>query len=269
MAEELVATGLGGDVHRARAGIVFDYASEWAWQIQPQAHGFSHMAEVWAIYGALRKRGVDIDILSPGTSSFSGYDLVAIPALFSWTEPLRRAVSSYEGHLLVGPRTGSKTETFAIPDRLPPDLGHNLLDVRVARVDSTDPVYTVDVRGGGAVLRWRERLETGAETVLEDEEGLPVLVAQGPLHYQAASGDNALMQRIVDLLVDKTQIPTLKLPASVRCRSRGGLRIYVNYGAGRALLHPEADEVGYLLGTAEMPPAGVTVATLATGDRGP
>ena len=49
------------------------------------------------------------------------------------------------------------------------------------------------MRGGGAVRRWRERLDTRAEVILADEEGFPVLVAQGRLSYLAASGDRALM----------------------------------------------------------------------------
>jgi beta-galactosidase len=50
----------------------------------------------------------------------------------------------------------------------------------------------------------------------------------------------------------------------VRCRTRGGFRIYVNYGAGAAVLNAAGDEAGYVLGTADMPAAGVTVARLAT-----
>jgi beta-galactosidase len=39
----------------------------------------------------------------------------------------------------------------------------------------------------------------------------------------------------------------------------------VNYAAGPATLTPAADEAGYVLGSAAMPAAGVTVAKLATG----
>jgi beta-galactosidase len=114
------------------------------------------------------------------------------------------------------------------------------------------------------VGHWRERLDTRAQVVIEDEEDFPVLVAQGKLHYLAASGDWALMQRIVDHLLAEADVPTLTLPAGVRCRTRGNWRVYFNYGDTAANLVPAPDEKGYVLGTAQIEAAGVTVARLAT-----
>jgi len=264
VAEELRRVGIAGEAEKARVAIVYDYASEWAWQIQPQSAGFSHYAHVRAVYVAFRKRGIDVDILSPHTEDFSGYDVVAIPALFTWTEALRTAIGNFDGRLLIGPRSGSKTVNFSIPDRLAPDLPQNLLDLRVARVDSTNSTMEVPVKGGGTVHGWRERVEGKAETIIADEEDFPVLVAQGRLSYLAASGDKALLQRIADQLIADAGLVPLSLPAGVRCRKRGGFRIYVNYAATAATLTPAADEAGYVLGGADMPAAGVTVARLAT-----
>src|SRR5690606_101565 len=102
---------------------------------------------------------------------------------------------------LIGPRSGSKTEHFATPSRLGPDLPQNLLDARVARVDSLPAGVDVAVKGGGATRLWREKLETAAEVVMEDVEGVPVLVSQGKLFYLSASGDRALVQRVADYLI--------------------------------------------------------------------
>ena len=248
---------------KGRVAIVFDYQSEWAWDIQPQAKGFTHGAHVRSLYAAFRKHGVDIDILSPHTESFAGYDIVAIPALFAWNETLRSAIAAYDGHLLIGPRSGSKTENFSIPERLGPDLPANLLDAKVVRVDSVDPGVQIEVRGSGTLHHWRERIETNAELLIEDVDGWPVLIAQGRLHYLAASGSKSLVQRVVDLLIAEANLPTLALPAGVRCRTRDGFRIYVNYGTGGATLNGAPDETGYVLGSAEIPAAGVTVAKLA------
>ena len=124
----------------------------------------------------------------------------------------------------------------------------------------------IAVKGGGSVSLWRERLETRAEVSIEDEEGFPVLVAQGKVNYLAACGDRALMQRIIDQLLSEAGVPTLDLPASVRCRTRGKWRVYFNYGNSVAHIIKAADESHYVLGGAELPAAGVTVALLATGD---
>ena len=264
--EEIKSTGIGGVATKARVAIVYDYQSEWAWQIQPQSRGFTHYAHVRAAYTPLRKRGIDVDILSPHTDDFSGYDLVIVPALFAWNEALRTAIANFEGHLLIGPRAGSKTEDFAIPAQLGPDLPRNLLDAKVARVDSLNPIHEVSVKGGGSVHHWRERLDTRAEVVMEDEEDFPVLVAQGKLYSLAASGDKALMQRIIDKLIEEAALPTLTLPAGVRCRKRGGFRIYFNYADTAATLVPAADEAGYVVGSAAIGPAGVTIARLARVD---
>lgn len=264
VAEELKLTAIDGPVGKARVALVFDYDSEWAWEVQPQSDGFTHGAHVRDIYAAFRKHGVDIDILSPKTKSFDGYDIVAIPALFAWTEELREAVAGFEGHLLIGPRTGSKTKNFSIPTRLGPDLSPNLLDARVMRVDSVPGHVSIPVKGGGSSRLWREKVETRGEVVMEDSEGVPVLISQGKLFYLTTSGDRALLQRIADHLIAEADLPILTLPAGVRTRTRGGYRVYVNYSASPATLSPAADETGYVVGNSEVPAAGVTVARLAT-----
>ena len=100
---------------------------------------------------------------------------------------------------------------------------------------------------------------------MEDERGDAVLLSQGKLFYLAASGNKALMQRVVDYLIAEADTPTLDLPAGVRCRVRGNFRVYVNYAATGQTLIPASDEAGYVLGGADIPAAGVTVARLARG----
>ena len=263
VAQELAATAIKGAAAKGRVAIVFDYQSEWAWEIQPQAKGFSHGAHVRALYAAFRKHGIDIDIISPHTTSFSGYEIVAVPALFAWNETLRTAIEEFEGYLLIGPRSGSKTDNFSIPAGLAPDLSSNLLDAKVMRIDSIDPSVEVEVKGSGAVRLWRERIETKVNVIIEDVEGWPVLIAQGKLHYLGASGTKALIQRVVDYLIAEAELPTIELPAGVRCRVRDGLRVYVNYSNTSASLALAADEIGYVLGSEELPAAGVSVARLA------
>lgn len=261
---ELAETALAGTVGKARVALVYDYQSEWAWQVQPQAAGFTHGAHVRALYSAFRRHGLDIDVLSPETTSFAGYDIVAIPALFAWNDALRRAIADFEGRVLIGPRSGSKTEHFSFPAALGPDLGRNLLDARVARVDGLPPGISVPVKGGGAVRLWRERLDTNAEVLIEDEENEPVLIAQGKVFYLGASGDRALVQRVVDHLIADADLPVLALPAGVRCRTRGGYRIYTNYSSVAVQITPAGDETGYAIGGVDLPVAGVSVARLAT-----
>jgi beta-galactosidase len=131
------------------------------------------------------------------------------------------------------------------------------------RVDSLPAGVEVAVKGGGATRLWREKTEGGAEVIMEDVEGVPVLVSQGKLFYLTASGDRALIQRVADHLIAEADTPVLTLPAGVRCRTRGGFRIYVNYSSGPQTINPADDENGYVLGGVEIAAAGVTVAKLA------
>ncbi|WP_207633074.1 hypothetical protein [Devosia aurantiaca] len=119
------------------------------------------------------------------------------------------------------------------------------------------------VKGGGSARLWREKTEGGAEIIIEDVEGVPVLVSQGKVFYLTASGDRALMQRVADYLIAEANIPVLTIPAGVRCRVRGGFRIYVNYGATAQVLTKADDETAYVVGGADIAAAGVTVAKLA------
>ncbi len=136
----------------------------------------------------------------------------------------------------------------------------------IARVDSLPEGIEVAVKGGGATRLWRERIEGGPEVVMEDVEGVPVLVSQGKLFYLTASGDKALVQRVVDYLIAEADTPTLTLPAGVRCRVRGDFRIYVNYASSEQRLTLAPDEAGYVLGGASIAAAGVTVARLSRAD---
>ena len=65
---------------------------------------------------------------------------------------------------LFGPRSGSKTRHFTIPDGLPPGALRALIPMRVIEVASMRPGVETPVTGeiDGAAERWREHIETDA-----------------------------------------------------------------------------------------------------------
>jgi beta-galactosidase len=152
--------GIGGAATRGRVALVYDYQSEWAWEIQPQAARASGM-EIMSggLYSAFRKHGLDVDILSPSTSSFDGYDIVAIPALFAWTDALRDRRGQFRGTSADRTAVGFQDRrTSPFPHALVPICRRTCSTPRCMRVDSADPpASTVAVKGGGAVRPlWRE-----------------------------------------------------------------------------------------------------------------
>ena len=259
--EDLLKIG-APDSGTADAAIVFDYESAWAWEVQPQGREFDYFRLVFDHYRALRRKGLSVDVLPADTADLSDYRLVLIPGLFAWSDALVAALCDFEGVALIGPRTGSKTRDFSIPDNLPPDLPKNLADVLVSRAESLRPDCPVGVADGdGAVRFWREFLVTGGscEAAISSEDGWPVLVHQGRTHYLGGWPDDVLLDDIVARLTALATLPTIDLPEGVRLRRHGDLTFAFNYGdtaVDLAALGLDADPV---VGGSKLPPSGVSV----------
>jgi beta-galactosidase len=229
---------------RARVGLVFDYASDWAWTIQPQGRDFSYFRLVFETYRGLRQLGLNIDILPPDTADLSAYDLVLAPGLFTLPQALRNALMQYKGLSLLGPRTNSKTENFAIPVPLPPNLPG--LDATIARVESLPPDCIEPLANGGAFVHWREKIETTAQVLEHTLDGWPALIKSGGLHYLAGWADGAALTRILGDLCDQAGIETTPLPEGLRLRDSATHRFFFNYNAHAVQWQGR-----------EIPPAGV------------
>lgn len=216
----------------ADVAIVFDYASAWAWEIQPQGREFDYFRLVFDFYRTLRRLGLSVDFVPADTPSLEGYRLVVIPGLFTWTPALLDAIKTHDGHVLIGPRSGSKTADFAIPDILPPALPDDVLGVRVTRIETLRADTPVPVNGGGTLQFWREYLEVGAEaeTVLSAEDGMPALVAKANRHYLGGWPDAELMRTILQRMAADAGLKTRDLPDGVRLRRHGGHVFALNYG---------------------------------------
>jgi len=214
---------------RADVALVFDYASDWAWEIQPQGRGFSGFWLGFHIYRGLRRLGLNVDILAPDTADLSAYRLVLAPGIFTLPEPLKAALAAFRGTAILGPRTNSKTADFAIPVPLPPALPG--LDAVVARVESLPPDVPVPLAQGGALMHWREKLEGGAEVLEAAEDGWPALVAVGKLCYLGGWPDEAALDRILQRACAAEGIGTDPLPEGLRRRDTGTHRFLFNYNA--------------------------------------
>lgn len=212
---------------QAKVGLVFDYASDWAWATQPQGRDFSYFGLAFDMYRGLRRLGLDVDILPPDTADLSGYALVLAPGVATISAPLMAALTAFQGTALLGPRTNAKTAEFAIPLPLPPSLPG--LDAVVARVESLPPDVTVPLQGGGAFHRWREKLEGAADVVESTQDGLPALLRAGGLHYLCGWPDAAALDRILTQLCHGADLPTHPMPHGLRRRRAGDVTFLFNY----------------------------------------
>ena len=213
----------------ARVALVFDYASAWAWDVQPQGRDFTYFRLVFETYRALRKLGLNVDILPPDTADLSAYALVLAPGVATLSAPLLAALAAHKGLSLIGPRSNAKTAEFATPVPLPPNLPG--LAATIARVESLPPDVPVDLPLGGALRHWREKLETTAEVVEASTDGWPALIRAGGLHYLAGWADEVALARILDRLCHEAGLATDHLPEGLRRRDSATHQFLFNYNS--------------------------------------
>ena len=229
----LVATELAAmpDVEHcpSEVALVFDYASAWAWETQPQGRDFSYFRLVFEAYKSLRRLGLNVDILPPDTTDLSAYKLVLAPGVATLSDAFLAALAAHKGLALIGPRTNSKTAEFATPVPLPPNLPG--LAATVARVESLPPDVPVPLTMGGNFLHWREKLETTAQVVEAATDGWPALIRAGGLHYLGGWPDEAAFTRILTALCHEIGLETDPLPEGLRLRDTATHRFMFNYNA--------------------------------------
>ena len=229
----------------APVGLIFDYDAEAAWAVQPQGAGLSYFDLVYQTYQGLRRAGQSVDILPPTTRDFSAYAIVFAPGLAHLPPDLGRALSETPARVVLGPRAGALTESFAIPADLPPAIPG--APCKVARIETIRRDTPRALKGGGAAIHWVETLEGGAP-VLSLADGSPVAVrAQegGPL-YLGAWLDAEAMDRLMYLVLEEAGLRVCRLPDELRMRETQTERFFFNYGA-----HPVSWR-GRDLGAADM-----------------
>jgi beta-galactosidase len=241
----------------AQVAIIYDYEAHWITAIQPQGADFRYSELVFRWYEAIRRLGLDVDFVPPG-ATLEHYRLVLVPSLPIVPVSAERAFAAATEIVAFGPRSGSKTRHFSIPEELPPGPLQRLLNTRVTEVSSLRPGVLVEISGAicGYAERWREQVETRAETLATFPDGAPALIARDNYHYLACWPDVGALGMFMALLCRKAGLETIELPTEVRLRRRGDIIFAFNYGRTpwRA---PFSGEL--LLGEAEVMPRTFTV----------
>ncbi|MEL6700792.1 MAG: beta-galactosidase, partial [Pseudomonadota bacterium] len=243
VAEELRAMPDAGTA-RAQAALIFDYDSAYAWEAQPQGRDFDYFHLVYECYRAMRRAGLNIDILPADTLDLSDYDMVFAPGLLSLDGAGWAALQTCLGQIIVGPRAAQKTPELSIPTPMGPNAPG--LQATVTHVESLPPAHPIRLADGGMIWKWFEALDTNAEVIEATDDGRPVMVALGNLHYLAGWPDEIAWDRIVRRACALQKIEALDLPGGLRVRDTETHRIFLNY---------DGQAVEY--GDRTIPPAGV------------
>lgn len=146
----------GSKAQENKVALLVDYTAPWLLEAEPQGGTwdtntftdipYMYEAVLTDWYGALRRLGVDVDVvgrygLAPSEHSLAQYDVVVSPTLpiVQADSDLGRTLAGFNGTLVVGPRTASKVPTLSIPEHLPPAKGpikDRLPNLKVVRVET-------------------------------------------------------------------------------------------------------------------------------------
>ncbi|MFX1738664.1 beta-galactosidase [Paraburkholderia sp. A1RI_3L] len=259
--EELRALGSPHDVKKhAPVALLFDYEADWMVAAQPHGADFDYQHHVFEWYSALRSLGLDVDIVS-AHADVADYRLVVAPTLPILPDSVIAQIERGASHWIFGPRTGSKTGSFAIAPELPPGKLQGVLPVRIAEVESLRPSIRPAIRFEGAKghgLRWRDHAQpgTGADVLARFDDGVPALLRHGRVNLVTACFDQAMLRAIVARCVRDAGIESILLPEGLRLRTRGPLRFAINYSDEPHAV-PAPHGARFVLGGPQVEPVGV------------
>jgi len=214
---------------KAPIALVFSYEAAWTIGIQPQGQSFRYLELVFEAYSALRQRGLDVDIVAPA-ADLADYRMVVVPTLPIIPEGFAAKLASLACPVLLGPRSGSKTASFRIPEDLAPGDLKALVPLTVTRVESLREGWAEPAEGF-TIARWREDVASDLAPELADAAGRGVVYRHGPIRYCTIWPDRALLALLVERMADEAGVPLLDLPEGIRVRRTASHAFTFNYAA--------------------------------------
>ncbi|MFZ0712086.1 MAG: beta-galactosidase [Terrimicrobiaceae bacterium] len=245
---------------RGDVALVFDYEAAWAITIQPQSSEFAYITEAFRFYRAARQLGLNVDVVSQ-KGDLAGYRLILVPPLLIVRPEFLEALRRSSGLVVFGPRLGSKTANFQIPENLPPGPLQELLPLRVLRVDSLPRFAPRSLQWNGesySAETWVEQVAGSLEPVARFEDGQGALFSHERFLYLAGLPDDRWIEDVMKMVASQQNLPIVELPKGVRTRRIGALRCFFNYNPFTVRV-PALEGLEVLVGNADLPPAGVLI----------
>lgn len=213
----------------APVALVFSYEAAWVISIQPQGASFRYLELMFECYSALRAKGLDVDIVAPD-ADLSSYRMVLVPTLPIVPEGFAEKLAALNCPVLLGPRSGSKTGSFSIPEALAPGDLKAAIPLTVTRVESLRDGIAEPAEGF-TVTRWREDVTSDLAPELTDGAGRGVVYANANIRYCAIWPDRSLLRLLVERMAGEADVPLLDLPEGVRERRTRSHVFTFNYAA--------------------------------------
>ncbi len=214
---------------QSEVALVFDYQGDQMLRIQPQGQNYGPLEWMQQFYSSVRRNGVDLDIIQPG-AKLDGYKLVILANSVFISDELASLLASFKGHVVIGPRCGSKTEEYSIPPELPPAAVQSLMPIKVTRVESLADFYSVATEGGFNAIKWREKVSGDVDAIDKFDDGWGFYYCHDRCHYLNACMDEESLVRFVENRLKEAGISTYKCSEGLRLRRKGNLVFAFNYG---------------------------------------
>ncbi|MEM8725186.1 MAG: beta-galactosidase, partial [Pseudomonadota bacterium] len=234
------------EIVKAQLALVFSYEAAWVCGIQPQGESFRYLELAYEWYSAARKLGLDIDIVSPD-ADLSAYKMVLIPTLPTLPEGFAEKLKALTCPVLIGPRSGSKTESFCIPEGLPPGDLRDILPLTVTRVESLRDGAS-EAGDAWTISRWREDVETDLPAEFSLLAGRGIVFKTDFFKYCAAWPDRSLLDILLKRMADEAGLAVTELPEGLRLRRTATHEFTFNYAATPVTYQDvEIQPAGYLV----------------------
>lgn len=247
---------------RGGVALVFDYQSIWMARIQPQGQDYNALELSFRLYSALRCLGLDVDIV-PASRDLSGYAMVVLPAQLREVAALAVQLASSSAQIVFAPRSGAKTEDFAIPEQLPPGIFSRIAGVKVLRVSSLPPGMEAAIayESGSTfqVSRWREDIACAEGAVrARFADGMPAITCTGRARYVAGWLDHDGWLAVLASAALDAGLATERLPDDVRTSHRGDYVFVSNFSQNTVAWAPQT-AAECLLGGKTLAPMAVSI----------
>ena len=250
---------------QGRVALLFDYSAKWLFEIHPQGADFHYHRIAFEYYSALRELGLDVDIVpsSSAQSVLERYAMIVVPPLPIISPALAAALAASGAQVVIGPRSGSKTDSLQIPDKLPPGPLQQVLPLRIWRVESLRPNVTETVTADnlqGQARCWRDLIETeaGVEILARFSDQHPAVVRYRRLHYLASVFDTDFTLTMLQRVAYQAGLSAQRLAPGLRISRRGELQFAVNYSNVVCQL-PVREHAEFLVGSRDLAPQGVAI----------
>jgi len=245
---------------QSEIALVHDYEACWMTEIDGQTQDFHYTRLMLDFYKAVRKNGGSLDILGKN-DDFTGYKLVIIPSFVHLDEETFQRITNSGAKILAGPRTGTKTPNFQIPE----NLSLQGLGFQVTRVDALPHELPIAVEWKGVKGKlsvWREQGNNSgvSEGTASDKE--PVLTSGNKGSYLCGWPDDNLLQAIMENQMQSAGLETVTMPEYLRVRKRGDLLFFTNYGSQEVSI-PDVYQGEILLGQRKLTQAEITILKIA------